>query len=256
MTQLLVSVRSALEADIALAGGADVIDIKEPARGSLGRADDAVLLEVQTRIAGRRPLSAALGELTDNPAPAPSAFRGFVKLGLAQTSEPRTKRSVVSGGQDQPLILAAYADWQRAEAPPPEVVVEMAIAHHCPGLLIDTWQKDGTRLLDWLSLAELDRLRKLTLDHGLFLALAGSLRLEEIPTLLPIQPDLLAFRAAACGGRSRIASISQEAVSRLADAIHAPSRKLTNSTSFSLATAVGNQRSTSPSLAQSAGPVP
>ena len=37
---LLVSVRSAAEALAALAGGADVIDVKEPNQGSLGAADD------------------------------------------------------------------------------------------------------------------------------------------------------------------------------------------------------------------------
>ena len=37
-TQLLVSVRSPAEALAALEGGAALIDVKEPARGSLGRA--------------------------------------------------------------------------------------------------------------------------------------------------------------------------------------------------------------------------
>ena len=40
---LLVSVRSAAEALSALAGGADVIDVKEPNRGSLGAADDETI---------------------------------------------------------------------------------------------------------------------------------------------------------------------------------------------------------------------
>ncbi len=65
MTQLLVSVRSAAEAEAALAGGAHVIDVKEPSRGSLGRADDATIDEVVRVVAGRRPVSAALGELHD-----------------------------------------------------------------------------------------------------------------------------------------------------------------------------------------------
>ncbi len=42
MTRLLVSVRSAAEAEIALSAGADLIDVKEPSRGSLGAADPAV----------------------------------------------------------------------------------------------------------------------------------------------------------------------------------------------------------------------
>ena len=39
--QLLVSVRSAVEVAPALAGGADIIDAKEPDRGSLGAVSAA-----------------------------------------------------------------------------------------------------------------------------------------------------------------------------------------------------------------------
>jgi uncharacterized protein (UPF0264 family) len=63
--QLLVSVRSAAEAEAALEGGADVIDVKEPSRGSLGRADDDVIAEVVSTVAGRRTVTAAMGELVD-----------------------------------------------------------------------------------------------------------------------------------------------------------------------------------------------
>ncbi|HKB38458.1 MAG TPA: (5-formylfuran-3-yl)methyl phosphate synthase, partial [Gemmataceae bacterium] len=82
--QLLVSVRSAREAEAALAGGADVIDVKEPRRGPLGRADNAVLRAVLVAIAGRRPVSAALGELIEDGggSPLPAGVR-FVKWGLA-----------------------------------------------------------------------------------------------------------------------------------------------------------------------------
>ena len=63
MTQLLVSVRSAEEAEAALHGGAALIDVKEPRRGALGRASDGILADVVRTVAGRRPVSAALGEL-------------------------------------------------------------------------------------------------------------------------------------------------------------------------------------------------
>ena len=36
MTALLASVRSVAEAELALAGGADVIDLKDPSQGALG----------------------------------------------------------------------------------------------------------------------------------------------------------------------------------------------------------------------------
>ncbi len=62
---LLVSVRSALEALEALAGGADVIDVKEPTRGSLGAADVATISEVVRAVNNRAIVTAALGELTE-----------------------------------------------------------------------------------------------------------------------------------------------------------------------------------------------
>src|SRR5262249_54204912 len=64
-TRLLVSVRSAAEAVSALDGGADIIDIKEPERGSLGRADNATMTAILDAVSGRKPVSAACGELLE-----------------------------------------------------------------------------------------------------------------------------------------------------------------------------------------------
>src|SRR5215213_5588834 len=63
--KLLVSVRDAAEAEAALEGGADWIDLKEPARGALGAVDASTAREVIACIAGRAPVSAAAGELAD-----------------------------------------------------------------------------------------------------------------------------------------------------------------------------------------------
>src|SRR5688572_22177610 len=62
---LLVSVRSAEEAVAALAGGADVIDVKEPNRGPLGAADPQTIAEIVRVVRGRVPVTAAAGELLD-----------------------------------------------------------------------------------------------------------------------------------------------------------------------------------------------
>ena len=85
MTRLLVSVRSAAEAQRALSGGADLIDVKEPGSGSLGAASPEVWCQVAAVIGPARPLSAALGELlVFKPVP-DTALQGYryAKLGLA-----------------------------------------------------------------------------------------------------------------------------------------------------------------------------
>src|SRR6266478_5781453 len=81
---LLVSVRSPAEAEAALRGGAALIDVKEPGRGSLGRAEDAVIAAVIAAVAARRPVSAALGELMEEGSqPFSGPGLSFVKWGLA-----------------------------------------------------------------------------------------------------------------------------------------------------------------------------
>src|SRR5579871_4323824 len=82
MVRLLISVRNIIEAENALAGGADLIDIKEPNNGSLGAADVSIGPKIAALVAGRRPLSAALGELLDAETKVPGAGLSFAKWGL------------------------------------------------------------------------------------------------------------------------------------------------------------------------------
>ena len=62
--RLLVSVRSADEVPTALAGGADIIDAKDPARGSLGAVAPGVLSAIDVATPRLVPLSVALGDWT------------------------------------------------------------------------------------------------------------------------------------------------------------------------------------------------
>ncbi len=118
MTALLVSVRSAAEALAALAGGAALIDAKEPARGSLGRAEDAIIRDIVIAVAGRTPVSAALGEWAEDTDNVPDADLAYVKWGLAGCANRPSWRDALSrllDRQQRPqVVLTAYADWQCA----------------------------------------------------------------------------------------------------------------------------------------------
>src|SRR5438876_5027159 len=144
---LLVSVRSAAEAEAALEGGADLIDIKEPSRGPLGRADDETIAAVVRFVDGRQPVSAALGELVDGePAPTADGLT-FVKRGLAGCHGAcawRDKLAVQLAGHSLPqTVIVAYADWHQASAPPLDEVVEFACAWPRAVFLLDTFAKDS-----------------------------------------------------------------------------------------------------------------
>ena len=87
--KLLVSVVDAGEARAAAAAGADIVDVKNPAEGSLGAPSPAVIAAVRAAVSAELPVSAAIGDMPNLPGTAALAALGaarsgatFVKLGL------------------------------------------------------------------------------------------------------------------------------------------------------------------------------
>ncbi len=244
-TQLLVSVRSVEEAESALAGGADVIDIKDPTRGSLGKANDSVIADVLRHIGTRKPASVAMGELQENENPQAHGMQSvgnptlnkfsptYLKWGLAQCQsdnwQERLHQKQTHWGKSN-VVSVAYADWQKAESPPIQEVI--AFACQSPGsvFLIDTFEKAPLKnLLSWLTREDLSKICRHCRTEGVQIALAGSLGIEEIDDLIDLQPDWFAVRGAVCSG-GRASTISQQKVRRIADRIHsfAPVANLEN----------------------------
>jgi uncharacterized protein (UPF0264 family) len=229
MPGLIVSVRSACEAEAALAGGATLIDVKEPDHGSLGRAGAEVVAEVVRIVAGRRPVSAALGELSEQGESLPElAGLSYVKWGLAGSRDSewceqlRAWRARIEGASPCRVVVAAYGDWRRAGAPQPSEVAWYAVRERAAVLLLDTWHKDGSALLEWLSMGEIMEIREHCRAAGVRLALAGSLGMRDIRTLLPVQPDWFAVRGAACDRGQRHGGIEEARVRELVALLATP----------------------------------
>ncbi len=211
MTGLLVSVRDGDEARCALAGGVDVVDVKEPRHGALGAASPRVWREVRDICGGHVPTSAALGELHEAEAALDEAdLTGFdfVKIGLSgcgmQPDWPaRWARLLARLPCTVAPVAVIYADWQACQAPPPGAVIRAAAEHACQTILFDTWGKQQGNLLDHLGLPALASWRALSRRHGLRVVLAGSLDTPVIRGVWNLGADFLAVRGAACeGGRT------------------------------------------------------
>jgi uncharacterized protein (UPF0264 family) len=225
MTQLLVSVRSVSEAAAALAGGAALIDVKEPANGSLGRADAGTTTDILRFVAGRRPVSAALGELTEGAFPCIPGLN-YVKWGLAGCARLNWRRDLAEAAnrlRQVPdygaVVVAAYADCQRADSPTPQEVAAFAVEHHWPVVLLDTWKKDGASLFDWLPLPYVADLSRRCQAAGVRVALAGALGFDHLEMIRELRPDWLAVRGAVCHSGSRIGVIDPERIRWLASAL-------------------------------------
>lgn len=224
---LLVSVRSADEARVAIAGGAEVIDVKEPNRGSLGAADPHVVGAVVAAVGSCVPVSAAAGELLDGAEwcdGKTNLLKGvsYAKFGLAGCEDLRDWtmrwRSVISRLPKHVQVVAvAYADWQEANAPPPDEVLTAAQALGCPAMLVDTWDKSAGPLFHHWPAEGVRRFCQRTRAARIGVALAGSLTSADVAAAIHCGPQLIAVRGAVCdGGRGGQLSLTRIRVLRAA----------------------------------------
>jgi uncharacterized protein (UPF0264 family) len=221
---LLVSVRDAWEAEEALAGGADWIDLKEPRRGPLGAVTADVAREVACCIGARAPLSAAAGELADWATASSRELLhvpgiAHLKLGLANCSgQPweswwrAAQKEAAATGKD--LVASAYVDHSAARAPDPVDVAGCAASAGATWLLVDTFDKPGGALCDHWSPGKLSDFLRSVRSSGLYVALAGGLTRDAIAQLPHELVDMAAVRGAACDG-PRGANVCRERVADL-----------------------------------------
>jgi uncharacterized protein (UPF0264 family) len=245
--RLLVSVRNAAEAEAALAGGCDVLDVKEPALGAIGMAHPATIAAVVARVRDVNssvPVSVALGEAAEwadnRPVPRLPSQIGYLKLGTAglgsrtpwarRLADVRQRfggsaRETASDGECGLVkwIMVGYADWKIARGPCPEDVVEGARECGCAGILIDTFSKKTGRLFDWLNIERLQSLAALARSWDLEFALAGRLQIDDLAAIGLVRPDLVGIRSAACRAGIRTGAIDAAAVRRFRAVLHPPS---------------------------------
>jgi uncharacterized protein (UPF0264 family) len=230
--RLLVSVSGAADAAAALEGGADIIDAKDATQGALGAVVPATLDAIIATVAGRRPVSAALGEAPDSSVPIRvAALRpgdvSFVKLGFAagvsrhQGLAHAHLLAAALAGTGTAMVLAAYADAGPGR-PGRDAVLEIAAACGAAGVLLDTLDKRRGRPLfamaspedvaEWVVAAHRERL---------FTALAGSIGAGEIGLARDTGADIVGVRGAACDG-GRTGELSSTRVRALAAQVRCP----------------------------------
>lgn len=232
--RLLVSVVSAQEARRALAGGADIVDVKDPAEGALGAPAPEVLSAVVAAVGAAAPVSVALGDLPNLPHTAALAARGaalggaaYVKVGLRGVREldpavalMRAVASAVPAATQ--VIAAAYADAEALDPPAlpaarlPKLVEQAGIS----GALIDTFVKDGRGLYGWMGESELADLIARTRRSGASFAVAGQLAPGQ---LRRVDADVVGVRSAVCRGGDRSAALDAGLVAAAVAELHGQS---------------------------------
>jgi uncharacterized protein (UPF0264 family) len=232
--RLLVSIVCEEEVQAAVTGGADILDVKNPAEGGLGAAVPERLRGIRAAAPAAVPVSAALGDAPMLPGTMALAALGaavcgvrYVKVGLFGPRNggeaERLLRAVCAAVRgrmpETGVIAAAYADAGEFGGVAAEAAPALAARAGASGCMIDTLVKDGRRLFDFIPVERLAAFIGECGERGLESALAGSLREEDMPLLARLGPDIVGVRSAVCRGDRLDGRVSARAVSRLRAAI-------------------------------------
>jgi len=223
------------EASEALAGGADIIDVKNPNEGALGANFPWIIKQIREITPKNVEVSCALGDAPNLPGSVSLAALGaamlgvdYVKVGLygfksAEEAVYLLQNVVEAAKGYNPKIkvaAAGYADAQRIDALDPLKIPEIAGKAQADVAMLDTAVKDGKNLFKYLSYEQLKKFTDKSHNLSLEVAFAGSLKKEDLPVVYSLGADIAGLRGAACTNSDRVrGEMKRELVRELAETV-------------------------------------
>ena len=212
------------EALEAIAGGADIIDVKNPNEGALGANYPWIIERIREITPKNLEVSCTLGEVPNLPGSISLAALGaaslgvnYIKVGLNGLKTPKeatfllenVNKAAKNCSPKIKVAAAGYADAEKIGAIDPMLIPEIAFKAHVDLAMLDTAVKDGKNLFDNVSINQLRKFVEDTHEHGLEAALAGSRKRKDIPVVYKLGADVAGLRGAACTNGDRLKGADQ-----------------------------------------------
>ena len=223
------------EACEAIAGGADIIDVKNPQEGALGANFPWVIKRIKEITPEKIHVSCALGDVPNLPGSISLAALGaaslgvdYIKVGLYGFKTPaeavfllqNVNKAAKEYNPKIKVAAAGYADAARIGSVDPLLIPEIASLGQVDLAMVDTAIKDGKNLFNFLSVTQLKKFVDSTHKFGLEAALAGSLRKQDLSQVYDLGADVAGLRGAACTNRDRVSGqITRKLVQELVETI-------------------------------------
>ena len=218
MTQLLISVTSVAEAQLALENGADIIDLKDPNNGALGALPIETIRQIVMHVQGKKLISATVGDLPLCTEAHIEVLISQLKL-LASTGVDIIKIGFFFAESNQSnhnaaleainsyakmclpktvkLIAVLFAEEMQKAAYSHDFMQQLYLSYFS-GLMIDTAHKNGKSFLDYNTPYYYEILAKTTISHGFSFGVAGSVQTQHIVSAQLLNPSYIGFRGGAC----------------------------------------------------------
>jgi len=222
---LMVSVQDLYEAQQALKGGADIVDVKNLQEALVGSAHPNVVKQIREEVPSAHHASVTLGVVPDQVGTVAMAVYAAgcleatsVKVGFMVSEYEKALETLVASkealkGTSTKLIGSLFADNTLHHGGlDPDLMVKLARESDCDGFLIDTLVKDGRNLFDFIPENNLKEMVITGKELGMSTALSGHLKMNDIDELARINPDIVGVRGAVCQKGDRDARVHWESV--------------------------------------------
>ena len=222
------------EALEAIAGGADIIDVKNPEEGALGASFPWVINRIKKKAPANIEVSCAIGDVPNLPCAVSLTALGaattgvdYIKVGLfgVKTKDEaiylmqKVTKAVKEYNSRIKVVVTGYADAEKIGSVDPLFAPEIAYVAKADVAMIDTAVKDGANLFTFLTINQLRSFVSISHAYGLKAALAGSLSKKDLSRIYASGADIVGFRGAVCSNGDRATGqIIREKVMALVEA--------------------------------------
>lgn len=213
MSLMLASVNSLEEARLVRQLNVDIIDLKQPAQGALGALDVDSVAEIVAALKPSAKISATVGDLPMQPDLLSEAVHAmvatgvdYVKIGFFPGGDWSGSVDALAGiaRQGQALIAVLFADTE-----PDFTMIETLADAGFRGVMLDTMDKQRGSLTELMAIDELQQFVQAAKACEMLTGLAGSLKVNDIADLLPLNADYLGFRGALCRQNRRTSALDE-----------------------------------------------
>jgi (5-formylfuran-3-yl)methyl phosphate synthase len=224
--QVLVSVSSVQEAQVALSAGVRLVDLKETSYGALAALDLVLSDSIVKVVNAYRDqsqatdiiVSATIGDDCKSIAALTESIQSRLSLGIdviklpeAIWMNPIYQTTIATFLAMQLKLIAVLSPVNLVEGGSMKNTVQSLASLGYWGVMVDTIEKSHS-LTTLINLDQLALFVRSAKALNLYVGLAGGLRLEQFDELAELQPDYLGFRSGLCENQRREQSLIPEKV--------------------------------------------
>ena len=213
MSKILASIKDLSEAKILIDTDIDIIDLKDPSKGALGRLEKNDIEIIVNFINKKKLTSSTVGDLpndieliSENVDEVSSTNVDFIKIGVYDNSYIKTLCNIKSCKK---LIAVFFAD---KFLPTKNEIIELKESGFS-GIMIDTSNKKSGNLFKHVTHSQINNFITRAQSMSLLTGIAGSINKTHIDDIIKLNPNYMGFRGALCeNNASRSSNITAENV--------------------------------------------